>query len=53
MKSLPVTDLAAALAFVGLALGIILVAGPGWALIVCSALALIYIVLPDQKGPTQ
>lgn len=54
MKSLPIPlkDAVAIACLVGLGVGMALVASPGWALIVVSALVLIYIILPDQKGPT-
>jgi hypothetical protein len=42
--------LAAVLALLGLGLGVAWVASPGWALIVMSALVLLYIVLPDQRA---
>lgn len=52
MKRIPTpqpTTAAAVLALVGLALGVYLVVGLGWALIVASALVLLYVILPDQR----
>jgi hypothetical protein len=52
MKRLPTpqaTTVAALLALVALAAGVYLVAGLGWALIVASALVLLYVILPDQR----
>lgn len=52
MKQLPLPQLstvAAAIALGTLAAGVFLVAGLGWALIVASALVLVYLVLPDQR----
>ena len=43
-------ELAAIVALAVLGLGVGMVAGVGWALIVVSALVLAYIVLPDQNG---
>lgn len=43
------TALAAILAVLTLGLGVAWVASPGWALIVISALVLVYIILPDQS----
>lgn len=45
--------LGAVLALLALGIGVAWVASPGWALIVLSALVLIYIVLPDQREPSQ
>lgn len=47
-------DALALVALAALAIGISLVHGVGWALIVISSLVLIYLVVPDQKpgGPT-
>ena len=42
----------AILALVGLAAGVYLVAGLGFALIVVSALVLLYVILPDQREVT-
>ena len=52
MKQLPIapTDLLALLCLVGLTVGVALVASIGWALIVLSALVLIYLLLPDQRA---
>jgi hypothetical protein len=52
MKQLPLspTDLLALLCLVGLTVGVALVASLGWALIVLSALVLIYLLLPDQRA---
>lgn len=50
IDSLDLTLLAAGFALICLAVGVSLVFSPGWGLIVLSGLALIYIVLPDQKG---
>lgn len=44
------TDALALMALIALATGVSLVHGVGWALIVISALVLIYLVVPDQKG---
>jgi len=51
---IPAKDAAALACLAGLGLGVALVASLGWALIVVSALILVYIILPDQKpgGPT-
>lgn len=49
MKQLPLTDLLALLCLVGLTVGVALVASLGWALIVLSALVLLYLLLPDQR----
>ena len=43
-------DALALVAVATLALGVALVHGIGWALIVVSALVLLYLVLPDQRG---
>ena len=55
MKRLRLTqDHAALAALAGIGLGVALVASLGWALIVVSALVLVYVILPDQSGgPTQ
>lgn len=47
---LDLTVLIAIFAVLALGLGVAWVSSPGWGLIVVSALVLIYIVLPDQKG---
>lgn len=52
MKRLPPpsTEAFAIACLAGLGIGVVLVAGLGWALIVVSALVLIYLILPDQSG---
>jgi hypothetical protein len=54
MKRVPLaTDAAIALLALGtLAVGVYLVAGLGWSLIVAAVLVLAYVVLPDQRGAT-
>lgn len=48
-------DVIAIIALAALGVGVAIVAGIGWALIVVSALILAYIILPDQTpgGPPQ
>lgn len=48
MKRLPPTDLAALIALVGLGIGVALTYSVGHALIVVSALVLLYLILPDR-----
>jgi hypothetical protein len=58
MKALPPNDIAALVALVGLGVGVMLVvgtlagvaAGMGAALIIVSALVLIYLIIPDKSG---
>jgi hypothetical protein len=52
VKTLPIapTDLLALMCLIGLTVGVALVASLGWALIVLSALVLIYLLLPDQRA---
>lgn len=50
IDGLDVTALAATLALLVLGIGISMVASLGWALIVVSALVLVYIILPDQRS---
>lgn len=42
------TDAVALLAVIGLTVGVALVHGVGWALIVISMLVLVYLVMPDR-----
>lgn len=48
LDSIDTQSLVAILALLVLGLGVAWVASPGWALIVVSALVLVYIILPDQ-----
>jgi hypothetical protein len=48
VKRLPPKDVAALVCLAVLGLGIALVASFGWALIVVSAIVLVYLILPDQ-----
>ena len=47
------SDYVAALALVTLGIGVAVIAGIGWSLVVVSSLVLVYIILPDQSpgGP--
>lgn len=56
MKRIPTpqpSTIAAVAALAGLAVGVYLVAGLGWALIVASGLLLVYLILPDQREAAQ